>query len=306
MSLVVCLVAAVTPFQPTRFRLRISRIPLYIKATPPALGIARIFEIQTSHIRLLIVRAQQPCAQSDVSFGILVSTVMPPFLSHGARQLPSSSASFSPLALLLHHPLSRRSLDPSIGHQTSSRPLSFPTISRRSLQPLVKSVASLVRRQQSTVNPNVLPTTYAGMNSGPAPGTVVGVVIGAVAGFLILLWLIYTCVYGPSYFYEEETVVRTSRSARRSSRSRSSMTQQRSSPRQQTRRETIIVEERRAPPVDREDDIVEVIEERSPSRTPPRRERRSSDRRDADGYYRPVDPLAYGGGNAPPRKVSHR
>ena len=230
---------------------------------------------------------------------------MPPFLSHGARQLTASSSSSLPPPLLLHRPLSLRSLDSSVDHQITSRPLSSPIISRRSLQPLVKSISSLVRRQQSAVNPNVLPTTYAGLNSGPAPGTVVGVVIGAVAGFLILLWLIYTCVYGPGYFYEEETVVRTSRSARRSSRSRSSMTQPRSSPRQQTRRETIIVEERRAPPVDQEDDIVEVIEERSPSRTPPRRDRRSGDRRDTDGYFRPVDPLAYGGGSAPPRKV-HR
>lgn len=304
MSLFAGLVAAVPYFSQTPFRLPSSRIRLYKTATPPTLGIARYFDIQLSLIRLLIAPTSQSVAQSDIGFWILVSTVMPPFLSHGARQLSSSSSSASsPSTLLLHRSLSLRSLASSVGHQITSHPVSSATISRRSLQPIVKSITSLVRRQQSAVNPNVLPTTYAGLNSGPAPGTVVGVVIGAVAGFLILLWLIYTCVYGPGYFYEEETVVRTSHSARRSSRSRSSMTQPRSSPRQQTRRETIIVEERRAPPV--EDDIVEVIEERSPSRTPPRRDRRSSDRRDTDGYYRPVDPLAYGGGSAPPRKV-HR
>lgn len=223
---------------------------------------------------------------------------MPPFRSHGAQ----TSSTF-----LLHHPLSFRSLVSSVGRQTTSHPSSSPIKTRRSLLPLVKSVASVFRRQQPAVNPSVLPTTYSGINSGPAPGTVVGVVIGSVCGFLLLLWLIYSCFYmGSGDTYDEEIVRRSSRSGRRSSRSRSEMTQQRSSPRQQTRRETVIVEERRAPPVDREDDIIEVIEEHSRSRTPPRRERRSSDRRETDGYYRPVDPLAYGGGDAPPRKVSRR
>lgn len=228
---------------------------------------------------------------------------MPPFLSHNPQTSPSSSS-------LLHHLPSLRSLVPSIRYQTTSHFSSIPTKTKRSLQPLVRSVASVFRRQQQqqpVVNPSVLPTTYTGINDGPPPGTVAGIVLGSVCGFVLLLWLIYSCFYMNSgEVYEEEVVRRSSRSARRSSRSRSEMTQQRSSPRQQTRRETVIVEERRGPPVDREDDIVEVIEEHSRSRTPPRRERRSSDRRETDGYYRPVDPLAYGGGNAPPRKVSHR
>jgi len=41
--------------------------------------------------------------------------------------------------------------------------------------------------------PSIIPTTYGSINSGPAPGTVVGIVLGSVGGFLLVLWLIYTC-----------------------------------------------------------------------------------------------------------------
>lgn len=239
-------------------------------------------------------------ADNDLRFVVHATSVMPPVWSHDASTSSSSSSS--------HHSFSLRSLVPNLYSHIashSSTPLPKP---RRSLQPLANTIASVFRRQQQqpSVNPNVLPTTYSGLNDGPPPGTVVGVVIGSVCGFLLLLWLLYSCFnMGDAGVYEEEIVRRRSRSPRRSSRSRSEMTQQRGSPRRETRRETIIVEERRAPPVEREDDIVEVIEEHSRSRTPPRRERRGSDRRD-DGYYRPVDPHAYAGGNAPARKVSRR
>lgn len=161
---------------------------------------------------------------------------------------------------------------------------------------------TILRRQQQ-VNPNVLPTTYAGLNEGPAPGTVAGIVLGSVAGFLLLLWLIYTCFNFDGSFgiYREESVRRRSRSPRRSSRSRSEVIEvsRQRSPRREVRRETVVVEEttRRTPP-ERDDDIVEVIEEHSP-----RRERRGSDRRDSGGFYRTVDPDSFAGGRAPPRKV---
>ncbi|KAL8700351.1 MAG: hypothetical protein Q9224_001007 [Gallowayella concinna] len=194
-----------------------------------------------------------------------------------------------------------------------SKPRSYST------QPLTDSLKSLARRQQAP--PKLIPETYAGLNKGPPPGTVVGIVLGSVAGFLLILWLIYTCVNfnaarGVST-YEEETVVRrrsrSPRSSRRSpsrhapsrSRSRSEVievSRHRSPPRRETRRETVIMEERSRPPpapVEREDDIVEVIEEHSPVR------RSSGSRRVVSGY-RPVDPEAYGGGNRPMRKVSRR
>jgi len=39
-----------------------------------------------------------------------------------------------------------------------------------------------------------LPASYAGLNSGPSPGTVVGITIGTVAGFILLMWLIQTLI----------------------------------------------------------------------------------------------------------------
>ena len=267
---------------------------------------------------------------------------MPPFRSH-----PPAAAQAASSKLL--HAQSLRSLVPSIDyHGTISQYLSTPlTQTRRSLlQPLAESVASIFRRQPqqqnqpTQVNPNILPTTYPGINTDPPPGTVVGILLGSVAGFILLLWLIYTCCYlNVTDIYEEEEIVRRSSGSRgrRSSRSRSEMTHHRRSssrhhhhhsqpPPQQGRRETIIVEERRtqaAPAVvvvDEEDDgggvddIVEVIEEHSPSRTPsppPRRARgagrRSGDyRRESEGYYRTVDPHAFGGGSGPARKVGRR
>ncbi|KAL8802609.1 MAG: hypothetical protein Q9182_003700 [Xanthomendoza sp. 2 TL-2023] len=187
-----------------------------------------------------------------------------------------------------------------------------------SIQPLTDSLNSLARRQQAP--PRLIPETYAGLNKGPPPGTVVGIVLGSVAGFLLILWLIYTCINfnaarGVST-YEEETIVRrrsrSPRSSRRSpsrhapsrSRSRSEVievSRHRSPPRRETRRETVILEERSRPPpppVEREDDIVEVIEEHSPVR-------RSSGSRRVSGY-RTVDPEAYAGGNRPLRKVGRR
>lgn len=68
-----------------------------------------------------------------------------------------------------------------------------------------------IRQTTTTVIPNIIPTTYGSINSGPSPGTVVGIVLGSVAGFLLLLWLIYTCLnfgtVGAASTYTEEVVV---------------------------------------------------------------------------------------------------
>lgn len=221
---------------------------------------------------------------------------------HLRSHLPSTS-SLTPRSLLLH--------------------TSHPTRESYTSIPLTRNLKSLFRRQQTI--PKLIPETYAGLNKGPPPGTVVGIVLGSVAGFLLLLWLIYTCMnFNASRgvtTYEEETVVRrrsrSPRSSRRSpprspsrhapsrSRSRSEVievSRHRSPPRRETRRETVILEERTRrpspPPVEREDDIVEVIEEHSPPR-------RSSRSRRVSGY-RTVDPEAFAGGDRPLRKVSRR
>ena len=223
-------------------------------------------------------------------------------LLHGADSLP--------------HPLDLRSVLRPESHLSPPSNLARFYTPTRVTHPVSRSLTSLSRRQQTI--PPLIPNTYAGLHSGPQPGTVVGIVLGSVGGFLLLLWLIYTCFnFGMSQrtnTYEEETVIRRSRSPRSSrrspsrhapsrSRSRSEVievSRHRSPPRRETRRETVILEERSRPPppVEREDDIVEVIEEHSPPR-------RSQGSRRQSGY-RTVDPEAFGGGSRPLRKVSAR
>jgi hypothetical protein len=139
------------------------------------------------------------------------------------------------------------------------------------------------KRQQMVVQPGIIPTYYN--LSGPAPGTVAGIVLGSVAGFLLIVWLLYTLTQGGGGFGgntttmagQEEIVVRRPRrnsGARRSTASRrtAEVRQVSRSPRRSGGRSQIIVEERRGPPRPRSiiveerhrvpnDDVVEVIEE---------------------------------------------
>jgi len=191
-----------------------------------------------------------------------------------------------------------------------------PSVSSRSIQSsstsntvLVSHAHALSKRQLSIL---AIPTTYQGLNAGPAPGTVAGVTIGAIAGFLLLLYAILTAFRlvgnnSGGTVIEEEIIHRRSRSPprpRRRSRSvsASQMSEVRSPPRR-TRPAEVIVEERvqRDPSiVVEEDDIVEVIEEHSPERRPARRETKRN------SGFRTVDPTEFGGGRAPTRKVGRR
>ena len=206
----------------------------------------------------------------------------------------SSRISHSSPALFFGHTL--RSI-PSLEPRASSTPTK--TIAVRTLQPLTRSISALLRRQ--TILP--IPATYSGLEDGPPAGVVVGITLGSVGGFLLVLWLLYSCFNqggNNRTVVEEEVVRRRSRSPPRRSRSRSETIEIRSPPRREPpRRETVVITETRRP-AEREDDIVEVIEEESP---PPRRSSRTER---VSGGYRTVDPDAYGGGSRPMRKVSRR
>ncbi len=167
---------------------------------------------------------------------------------------------------------------------------------------------TLAKRQQNVIL--AIPTTYAGLNSGPAPGALVGIVLGSIAGFILILYIILSAfrfgAFGNRQTVVEEEVVRHHHHQTRRSRSRSRAMTEAShhSPRRERvtrqREETVVVEEHVEPSLSAEDDIVEVIEEHSPERRPPKRE---STRRSG---YRTVDPAELGGGNRPIRKVSRR
>ncbi|KAF7923796.1 uncharacterized protein EAE98_007614 [Botrytis deweyae] len=58
---------------------------------------------------------------------------------------------------------------------------------------LAKLLTRLISRQTTSSNPSIIPTTYGQQNNSPSPGTIVGIVLGSVGGFLLLLWLLYTC-----------------------------------------------------------------------------------------------------------------
>lgn len=182
----------------------------------------------------------------------------------------------------------------------------------------------VLKRQQQML---VIPTTYASLNSSPAPGAVVGITLGAVLGFLLALFLFlfsFRAVYGGGGVIVEEEIIRRRRGSRsKHSRTASSISEVAAPPpvfesrrasrisRRESRRtdrpsrtghETVVVEEELSvasdPPAvvveEEEDDIVEVIEEHSPE--PPRRKRKSG--------FRTVDPTQYGGGDAPSRRIS--
>lgn len=210
-----------------------------------------------------------------------------------------------PLSSLLearHDLESLSSLTKRLSPPSTSTAMESAQFSTRALQ----IIKTLLRRQG---NPNIVPTTYASINSGPAPGTVVGIVLGSVGGFLLILWLIYTCLnfgnIGSSSDYTESVVVRDRRKSHGSQRSRrvseTAEVRRERSPirivRDEPRVERVVVEEERRE-VRRErsrgSDEVIVIEEHSPPRrSKSKRERRDEERRESG--FRTVDPLAYGG-----------
>ncbi|KIW10519.1 hypothetical protein PV08_11483 [Exophiala spinifera] len=165
---------------------------------------------------------------------------------------------------------------------------------------------ALSKRQQNVIL--AIPTTYAGLNAGPAPGALAGIVLGSIAGFILILYVLLSAfrfgIFGNRESIVEEEIVRHHHGSRRSrSRSRAMTEVSHHSPRRERvvreREETVVVEEHVEPSVSADDDIVEVIEEHSPERPPKRGPSGRSG-------YRTVDPAEFGGGSRPIRKISRR
>jgi len=169
------------------------------------------------------------------------------------------------------------------------------------------SSTNLLARQSNAVL--AIPTTYAGLNSGPAPGAVVGIVLGSIGGFILILYIFLSAfrLWGGGGRGGEVVEEQVIHHRRRRSRSRSRAMTERSIPLPRPsgervvreREETVVVEEHVDPTEDDEDDIVEVIEEHSPERRPKRGPSGRSG-------FRTVDPAEFGGGSRPIRKVSRR
>jgi hypothetical protein len=202
-------------------------------------------------------------------------------------------------------------------YSPTQRDTSLHALARRSTIALSNNILQLIRRQSGS---SIIPTTYGSINSGPSPGTVVGIVLGSVGGFLLLLWLIYTCLnfgtVGSRSSYTESVIIRDRRKSRGSTRSRKAsetveIRRERTPVRivrepsivrpPPERVERVIVEESRETRRERDrslsdSDEVVVIEEHSPPRRKKSRTRREDDRDDRmDSGYRTVDPGSFAG-----------
>jgi len=194
----------------------------------------------------------------------------------------------------------------------------------------------LAKRQQPTnnVNPQIIPTTYLGLGTDPAPGSVVGITLGTVLGVVLVIMLVWWALYqqGQGFIAEEVIVEDRHHHPRRRSR-RYSDTEirevRRPSPRRRSEiveervveeripvramsravsREEIIVEPRRRRPSTTRDEEEVIVYEESESTGPPARRSsgRRSSRRDSGGFSRVVDPNQYAGGDYPKRPASRR
>jgi hypothetical protein len=212
---------------------------------------------------------------------------------------------------------------PPLPHPTPSTAAStLPLLIRRassSLSHTKHTLLSLLHRRQTTT---IIPADYTNINSSLSPGAVIGIVLGSVGGFLLILWLIYTLMGGNiavgASSDVSSIVIRERKRSRRGSSRRTSSRRESVEVREVRRPpavERVVVEERResrpGPPpavvvevesssLGSEDEVV-VIEEHSP---PPRRA--SGSKKAKESGYRPVDPMAYGGGDEPLRGVDRR
>lgn len=214
----------------------------------------------------------------------------------------------------------------------------IPAIASRTVLSDAPSRSRLHARQATST----VPGFYPSLNDGPDPGTVVGIVLGSVAGFLLVLWLVYTCFqiggrgdtvssYGTASVVTRKTRRKRSRHHHRSPARRETIEIRTSRPPPPREPERVVMEERverrmsqpppppmaaPAPPPPRmvseisDEDEVVVIEEHSPA---PRRQsqhkskrhsrRRSSSASRRESGFREVDPDRFAGGNASLREV---
>ena len=256
----------------------------------------------------------------------------------------SLSARFS--AALVDH-LAPRELQPQLRDtrpqkisEISGRFHSLHTFPSRTVKTALDAPSRVLLSQRDTTT-STIPGAYPGINDGPDAGEVVGITLGAVGGFLLLLWLVYTCLsignkpdtlssYGTASVVTRKSRRRHSKHHHRSPSRRRETVEVRTSrtnPVPEPPPERIVMEEtmrRQSGPVpgpppapmpapppprfvphdDTEDEVV-VIEEHSP---PPRRHKSKSHRRRSssarrESGFREVDPDRFAGGDAPLRDV---
>jgi len=139
-------------------------------------------------------------------------------------------------------------------------PSLFKWLHQRDASPISNPSSRLFRRQaQADQNTGgIIPTTYVGQTTDPAPGAVAGIVLGSILGFLLLVWIMMWALSTNAPFDTTEEVIEVQnrrppsrRHSHRNSR-RSDIHVERPSREYSPRRRTQIIEER-------------VVEERFPA-----------------------------------------
>lgn len=69
---------------------------------------------------------------------------------------------------------------------------SLSTFSTATTRSIPARVADVFKRQTTSA---IIPTGYGNINHSQSPGTIAGIVLGSVFGFLLILYLIYTCTF---------------------------------------------------------------------------------------------------------------
>lgn len=142
-------------------------------------------------------------------------------------------------------------------HAASMPALAAKTVKTAALDMPTRALHA--RQQTDTVAGN-----YPSLNAGPDPGTVVGITLGSVGGFLLLLWLVYTCLQiggrGDTVSSYGTASVVTRKSRRRHSKHHH---------RSPSRRETVEIRTSRPPPPQAERVVIEERTERRSSQAPP-------------------------------------
>ncbi|KAJ9145157.1 hypothetical protein NKR19_g6190 [Coniochaeta hoffmannii] len=222
----------------------------------------------------------------------------------------------SPLDVVHHSSPPLRPSPPSSSPPLSLRFASAPDPLLTPTRTLATGLTRVLPRQGAAAHTtSTVPAAYGSPN-GPDAGTVVGITLGSVAGFVLLLYLIYTClnVGNPDAFTDAESTVMSIGTASVGTRTRVRKHRHHRSPRRETVEirtgsgRPVVVEERggsrvrevvvedttrrsvsraRPPPrvVDEDEEIV-VLEEHSPPRRHKSRRRSSAERR--SGGYRVV------------------
>jgi hypothetical protein len=78
----------------------------------------------------------------------------------------------------------------------NTHPLAAAAAAAAAAAPLLlpRQLADTASPPANPIETTTIPAHYGSLHSGPDPGTVAGITLGSVAGFILLLWLLYTCI----------------------------------------------------------------------------------------------------------------